>query len=111
MTDFENIGDLAKQLARSAKPTSPARDRLRAAFAVAAGEAMASQVQVRGRRGTRLLLETESPALLSELRGFRAAPILAAWPADPPSVPEITELSIRLAGRPGGSHPRNGSGA
>lgn len=99
MSDFEHIGDLAKQLARKAKPSSPARDRLRAAFAAAAGAELAAQVQVRGRRGTRLLLETASPALLSELKSFRAAPILAAWPADPPDVPEITELSIRLAGR------------
>lgn len=100
MSDFEHIGDLAKQLARQAKRRTPARDRLRAAFAAAAGEALAGHVQVRGRRGTRLLLETDSPALLSELRSFRAAPILAAWPADPPAVPEITELSVRLAGRP-----------
>ena len=100
MSDFDNIGDLAKQLARKAKPSSPARDRLRAAFAAAAGDELAGQVQIRGRRGTRLLLETSSPALLSELRSFRAEPILAAWPADPPDVPEITELSVRLAGRP-----------
>lgn len=102
MGDFDNIdiGDLAKQLARKAKPSTPARDRLRAAFATAAGEELAAQVFVRGRRGTRLLLETASPALLSELKSFRAAPILAAWPADPPNVPEITEFSIRLAGRP-----------
>lgn len=102
MGDLEHIGDLAKQLARKAKPSSPARDRLRAAFAQAAGAELAAQVHVRGRRGTRLLLETDSPALLSELRGFRAQPILAAWPADPPDVPEITELAVRLAGRPAG---------
>ena len=36
--------------------------------------------------------------VLAELQGFRAEPILAAWPTDPPAVPAITTLSIRLAG-------------
>ncbi len=92
------IADLVSGIVRRARPTSPARQRLAKAFAAAAGANIAAQVRVRGRRGPRLLLETASAALLHELQGFRAGAILERWPADPPAVPAITELHVRLGG-------------
>lgn len=94
------VGDLVRAALRGRRPSSPARRRLARAFATAAGAEVAARCHVRGRRGARLLLETDSPALRAELVGFRAAAILARWPADPPDVPAITALAVRLAGTP-----------
>lgn len=94
------VGDLVRAALRGKRPGTPARQRLAAAFAAAAGAEVAARCRVRGRRGTRLLLETDSPALRAELLGFRAAAILARWPADPPAVPAIAALAVRLGGGP-----------
>jgi len=94
------LGDLVRQALHGRRPDTPAKRRLAGAFVTAAGADVAGRVHVRGRRGTRLLLETDSPALRAELQGFRASAILAAWPADPPAVPIITALHVRLASGP-----------
>ena len=87
------------QLLRQGRAATSAGTRLAAAFAAAAGGEIAAAVRVRGARAGRLRLETASPAMLAELRGFRAAGILARWPVAPPTVPPIHALDIRLAGR------------